>query len=164
MVKLKIIIFTKLCLHISISQLIFKYWDSTVFWRVIHMTEWRWPNEFDWIMTTRNLNIWTWTKIETDKPLVGVVNFGQIQKLRFVGVKHFRSCSTTTFGHLHSVMLTSLVFWPFCRLLFFNKCQLELHFKSDLRQQEEEMLSLKYKQILQKINFDVGNTKKWECV
>ena len=35
-----------------------------------------------------------------------VVNFGQIQKLRFVGVKIFRSCSTMTFGHLHSVMLT----------------------------------------------------------
>ena len=40
---------------------------------------------------------------------VGVVNFGQIQKLRFVGVKNFWSCSTTNFGDLHSVKLTSLI-------------------------------------------------------
>ena len=39
---------------------------------------------------------------------IGVMNFGQIQKLRFVGVKIFWSCSTMTFGHLHWVMLTSL--------------------------------------------------------
>ena len=39
---------------------------------------------------------------------VGVMNLGQIQKLRFVGVKNFRSCSTTTFGYLHLVMLITL--------------------------------------------------------
>ena len=39
---------------------------------------------------------------------VGVVNFGQPQKLRFVAVKKFWSCLTMTFGHLHLVKLTSL--------------------------------------------------------
>ena len=42
---------------------------------------------------------------------VGVVNFGQIPKLRFVVVKNFRSCSIPTFGHLHSVKLTSIFQW-----------------------------------------------------
>ena len=32
---------------------------------------------------------------------VGVMNFGQIQKIRFVGVINFRSCSNPIFGHLH---------------------------------------------------------------
>ena len=32
---------------------------------------------------------------------VSVVNFGQVQKLRFVGVKNFRSCSNPNLGHLH---------------------------------------------------------------
>ena len=41
---------------------------------------------------------------------VGVMNFGQNQKLRFEGVKNFRSCSTMTFGHLHSVKLTRLTY------------------------------------------------------
>ena len=41
-----------------------------------------------------------------------IMNFGQILKLRFVGLKIFRSCSTTTFGHLHSVKLTSLKNFP----------------------------------------------------
>ena len=41
---------------------------------------------------------------------VTVVNFDKNKKIRFVGVKNFRSCSTTTFGHLHKVKLTSLSF------------------------------------------------------
>ena len=32
---------------------------------------------------------------------VGVVNFGQVQKIRFVGMKIFWSCSNPNFGHLH---------------------------------------------------------------
>ena len=32
---------------------------------------------------------------------VGVMNFGQVQKIRFVGVKKFRSCSNPNFDHLH---------------------------------------------------------------
>ena len=36
------------------------------------------------------------------------MNFGQNQKIRFMGVKNFWTCSTTTFGHLHSIKLTSL--------------------------------------------------------
>ena len=32
---------------------------------------------------------------------VGVVNFGQVQKIRFDGVKNFQSCSNPNFGHLH---------------------------------------------------------------
>ena len=44
---------------------------------------------------------------------VGVVNFGQVQKIRFVGVNIFWSCSNPNFGELHwsssSVMLTSLI-------------------------------------------------------
>ena len=52
-----------------------------------------------------------------------------------------------------------IYFGLFRRILFFDKCQLELHFKSDLRQEEEEMLSLKYKQILQKVNFDEGTLR-----
>ena len=32
---------------------------------------------------------------------VGVVNFGQVQKIRFVGGKNFRPCSNPNFGHLH---------------------------------------------------------------
>ena len=28
------------------------------------MTEWRWPNEFDRTMTTKNLNNWTWPKLK----------------------------------------------------------------------------------------------------
>ena len=39
---------------------------------------------------------------------IGVVNFGQIQKLRFVSAKIFWKFSTTAFGHLHLVLLTSL--------------------------------------------------------
>ena len=82
-----------------------------------------WPNEFDRTMTKANLNNWTWPKLKPTTLLldiymlphaptfVGVVNFGQTQKLRFVGVKSFWSCSTTTFGHLHSVKLTSLKFY-----------------------------------------------------
>ena len=29
---------------------------------------------------------------------VGVMNFGEVQKIRFVGVKNFRSCSIPNFG------------------------------------------------------------------
>ena len=32
---------------------------------------------------------------------VGVVNFCQVQKIRCVGVKNFRSCANPNFGHLH---------------------------------------------------------------
>ena len=32
---------------------------------------------------------------------VDIVNFGQIQQIKFVGVKNFRSCSNPIFGHLH---------------------------------------------------------------
>ena len=32
---------------------------------------------------------------------IGVGNFGQVQKIRFVGVKIFWLCSNPNFGHLH---------------------------------------------------------------
>ena len=32
--------------------------------RVIHLNESRWPNKFDWTMTTTYLNNWTWPKLK----------------------------------------------------------------------------------------------------
>ena len=50
------------------------------------------------------------------------MDFGQIQKLRLVGVKNCRSCSTTTFGHLHAVKLTSLHYSHNLNILIFLFC------------------------------------------
>ena len=123
------------------------------FWRNNHLTELTWPNEYDWTMTTTNLNNWIWPKLtptnllkptnlnftsevllisvpdvfflveerseagqvsqpvrawesglgDLSKPtapayffgrmFVGVMNFGQIQKIRFVVANIFWSHS-----------------------------------------------------------------------
>ena len=84
------------------------------------MTKSRWPNEYDQPMTTTNLIFWIWPKLKPTNHLfgllyfyseysaylliwsffgvklmlvVGVMKFGQIQKVRFVVVKIFRSYS-----------------------------------------------------------------------
>ena len=50
---------------------------------------------------------------------VGVVNFSQVQKIRFVGVKIFWSCSNPNFGHLHwSCKLASFLFFYQTKSLF----------------------------------------------
>ena len=40
-------------------------WVMTLFFRVLHLTESRWPNEYDRIMTTTNITYWIWPKLTT---------------------------------------------------------------------------------------------------
>ena len=63
---------------------------NQVFWRVIHLTESRWPNEYDrtsifWGVKLMFVGV-MWM-------LIGVMNLGQVQKIRFIVVKIFWSNS-----------------------------------------------------------------------
>ena len=64
----------------------FKQGEQAGLMRVIHLTESRWPNEYDWTMTKTNLNNWTWLKLKPTN-LMKLTNLNFTSKVLLTSVQ-----------------------------------------------------------------------------